>query len=146
MKVYYGILSFCVLKGNEEFKCKIDISIFINLRLKLLKNKENNKKICDIFHRSFKNIPYYVTSEVSLNRFYFALFDDGHTLKTLKLAYIVFLHTNSSNWKQQDTHKLLLHTYPHNTHVKVKRHTRGPWGAVASGSQECGCTQCKFRL
>ena len=51
---------------------KADISIFINLRylrLKLLKNKENNKKICDFFH-NFKNIPCYVTSEVSLKRFY----------------------------------------------------------------------------
>ena len=70
-----------------------DISIFSNLRylrLKLLKNKENNKKICDIFHHNFKNIPCYVTSEVSLKRFYFALFDDGLTLKTLKLAYIGF--------------------------------------------------------
>ena len=53
------------------------------LRLKLLKNKENNKKICHIFHHNFKNIPCYVMSEVSLNRFYFALFDDGLTLKAL---------------------------------------------------------------
>ena len=30
-------------------------------------------------------------SEVSLKRFYFALFDDGLTLKTLKLAFIGFL-------------------------------------------------------
>ena len=29
-------------------------------------------------------------SEVSLKRFYFALFDDGLTLKTLKLAFIGF--------------------------------------------------------
>ena len=58
------------------------------MRLKLLKNKENNKKICDIFH-NFKNI-HYVMSEISLKRFYFALFDDGLTLKTLKLAYISF--------------------------------------------------------
>ena len=50
---------------NEEFKCKIDISIFINLRYLLLENKENNKKICDIFHHNFNNFPY-VTSEVSL--------------------------------------------------------------------------------
>ena len=31
---------------------------------------------------------HYVMSEVSLKRFYFALFDDGLTLKTLKLAFI----------------------------------------------------------
>ena len=80
----------------EEFKiyAKTNISIFINLRylrFKLLKNKENNKKVCYIFH-NFKNIPCYVTREVSLKRFYFALFDDGliYTLKTLKLAYIGF--------------------------------------------------------
>ena len=30
-------------------------------------------------------------SEVSLKRFYFVLFDDGLTLKTLKLAFIGFL-------------------------------------------------------
>ena len=30
-------------------------------------------------------------SELSLERFYFALFDDGLTLKTLKLAFIGFL-------------------------------------------------------
>ena len=59
------------------------------LRLKLLKNKEN-KKICDICYHNFKNIPCYVTSKVSLKKKYFALFDDGLSLKTLKLAYISF--------------------------------------------------------
>ena len=53
--------------------------------------KQNNKKICHICHHNFKNIPCYVMSEVSLKRFYFALFDDGLTLKTLKLAIIGFL-------------------------------------------------------
>ena len=42
----------------EEFKLKKNnISTFINLRylrLKLLKNTENNKKICHIFHHKFK--------------------------------------------------------------------------------------------
>ena len=61
------------------------------MRLKLLKKrKKNAKNICDTFHHSFKNIPCFVTSEVSLKRFYFALFDNGLTLKTLKLAYIGF--------------------------------------------------------
>ena len=53
----------------KSLNAKTDISIFINLRylrLKLMKNKEDNKKICDIFHHGFKNIPCYVTSEVSL--------------------------------------------------------------------------------
>ena len=78
----------------KSLNSKTDVSIFINLRylrLKLLKNKENNMKICHIFHHNFKNIPCYVMSEVSLKRFYFALFDDGLTLKTLKLAFIGFL-------------------------------------------------------
>ena len=49
---------------------------FINLRylrLKLLKNKQNNKKLCDIFHHNFKIFlmyMYIVTSEVSLKRFF----------------------------------------------------------------------------
>ena len=56
----------------------------------MLKNKENNKKMCHIFHHNFKSIPCYVMSEVSLNRFYFVLSDEGLTLKTLKLGFIVF--------------------------------------------------------
>ena len=77
----------------KSLNSKTDISIFINLRysrLKLLKNKENNKKICHIFPHNFRNIPCYVMSEVSLKRFYFALFDDRLTLKTFKLAFIGF--------------------------------------------------------
>ena len=77
----------------KSLNSKTDISIFINLsylRLKMLNNRENNEKICHIFHHNFKNIPCYVMSEVSLKRFYFALFDDGLTLKTLKMAFIGF--------------------------------------------------------
>ena len=77
----------------KSLNSKTDISIFINLRylrLKLLKHKENNKKVCHISHHNFKNIPCYVMSEVSLKRFYFPLFDDGLTFKTLKLAFIGF--------------------------------------------------------
>ena len=88
----------------KSLNSKTDISIFINLRylrLKLLKNKDNNKKICHIFHHNFKNIPCYVMSEVSLKRFYFALFDDGLiTLKTLKLAFIVFFIQTLHIYKQ----------------------------------------------
>ena len=72
---------------------KTDISIFINVRylqLKLLKHKENNKKICHIVHHILKNIPCYVLSEVSLKRFYFALFNDGLTLKKLRLSVFEF--------------------------------------------------------
>ena len=90
---------------NEEFNSNIDISIFINLRylrLKLVKNTENNKKICHIFHHNFKNIPCYVMSEVSLKRFYFAIFDDGLniTLKTLKFGFEfkLFKYTRDLNF------------------------------------------------
>ena len=65
--------------------------MFINLRylrLKLLKIKEN------IIHHNFKNIPCYARSEVSLKRFYFALFD------TLKLAYIGFCIKTSYGFKE----------------------------------------------
>ena len=61
---------------NEEFKFKnrYTVSIFINLRylrLNLLKNKENHKKICHIFHHNFKSTPCYVMSEVSLKKVLF---------------------------------------------------------------------------
>ena len=93
----------------KSLNSKTDISIFINLRylrLKLLKNKENNKKICHIFHHNFKNIPCYVRSEVSLKRFYFALFDDGLTLKTLTLPFIRFLIQTLHNY---DDHTHIFH-------------------------------------
>ena len=49
-------------------QAKTDKSIFVKLRylrLKLLKYKENNKKISDTFDHNFKNNPWYVMSEVS---------------------------------------------------------------------------------
>ena len=42
------------------------------------------------FSLEVKNIPCYVMSEVSFNRLYFALLNDGLILKTLKFAYIGF--------------------------------------------------------
>ena len=68
----------------KSLNSKADISRFISLRylqLKLLKLKENNKKVCHIFHHNFKNIPCYAMSEVSLKMFDFALFYDGHLKK-----------------------------------------------------------------
>ena len=79
--------------ANEEFKCKIRYIHFYQFEIfaiKAAENKENNKKICDMFHHNLTNIPCYVTSEVSLKRICFPLFDDGLILKTLKLAYIGF--------------------------------------------------------
>ena len=81
----------------KSFNSKPDISIYQFWDIcdtKLLKNKENYKKICHIFHHNFKNIPCYVMSEVSLKFEYFALFDDELTLTTLKLAFIGFLIQN----------------------------------------------------
>ena len=49
----------------KRFIAKRVISIYVNLRylrLKLLKYKENNKKICDTFDHSFENIPLYIMS------------------------------------------------------------------------------------
>ena len=61
------------------------ISIFVNLRylkFKLLKYKEN-KKICNAFDHNFKNIPLYIMSNVSLERYYFVLYDGALILKML---------------------------------------------------------------
>ena len=94
MVIYDPVLAVAFSKNHDKLKslnAKTNISIFIILRylwLKLLKNKESNKKICGILHHNFKNIPCYVTSEVSLKRFYCALFDDGLILKALNLAYM----------------------------------------------------------
>ena len=84
----------------KSLNSKTDIYQFFSnlryLRLKTLKNKENKKKICHIFH-NFQNVPCYVMSVVSLKQFYFALFDDGLTLETLKNGvYRLFFNSNSS--------------------------------------------------
>ena len=66
----------------EEFNLKnryINFYQFEIFAIKAAEKKKNDKKICHIFHHNFKNIPCYVMSEVSLKRFYFALFDDGLT-------------------------------------------------------------------
>ena len=54
-----------------------------------IKAAEKQRKYVIFFIITSKNSPCYVMSEV-LKRFYFALFDDGLTFKTLKLAYIGF--------------------------------------------------------
>ena len=64
-------------------------SILVNLRylkFKLLKYKENNKKICNTFDHNFKNIPLYIMRKVSLERYYFVLYDGALTLKMSKMA------------------------------------------------------------
>ena len=73
----------------KSLKCKNRYQFFCHFRylqLKLLNKRENNN--CDIFNHNLKNVSCY--NEKLLKRFYFALFDDGLTLKTLALAYIGF--------------------------------------------------------
>ena len=70
------------------------IHFCLSLRLKLLRSKENDKIF--FFHPNFKDIiPCYVTSEVSLIRFYFVLSDDGLTLNLWNWRNW-FLHSKSS--------------------------------------------------
>ena len=68
-------------------------SILVNLRylrFKLLKNKENNKKMCNTFDHNFKNIPLYIMRKVSLERYYFVLYNGALTLKISKMALYPF--------------------------------------------------------
>ena len=78
----------------KSFIAKRVISILVNLRylrFKLLKYKENNKKICNTFDHNFKNIPLYnIMSNVSLERYYFVLYDGAFTLKMSKMALNAF--------------------------------------------------------
>ena len=77
----------------KSFIAKRVISILVNLRylrFKLLKYKENNKKICNTFDHNFKNIPLYIMSNVSLERYYFVLYDGALTLKMSKMALNAF--------------------------------------------------------
>ena len=77
----------------KSFIAKRVISILVNLRylrFKLLKYKENNKKICNTFDHNFKNIPLYIMSNVSLERYYFVLYDGALTLEMSKMALNAF--------------------------------------------------------
>ena len=77
----------------KSFIAKRVISYLVNLRylrFKLLKYKENNKKICNTFDHNFKNIPLYIMSNVSLERYYFVLYDGALTLKMSKMALNAF--------------------------------------------------------
>ena len=53
---------------------------------KLFKYKENNTKICNTFDHNFKNIPLYTMRKVSLERYYFVLYDGALTLKMSKMV------------------------------------------------------------
>ena len=73
----------------KSFIAKRVKSILVNLRylrFKLLKYKENNKKICNTFDHNFKNTPLYIMSKVSFERYYFVLYDGVLNLKMSKMA------------------------------------------------------------
>ena len=75
------------------------LSILVNLRYlrsKLLKYKEKNKKIFSTFDNNFKNIPLYIMRKVSLERYYFVLYDGALSLKMSKMALNPFCDKNSS--------------------------------------------------
>ena len=77
---------------SMSFIAKRVISILVNLRylrFKLLKYEEN-KKICNTFDHNFKHIPLYVMRNVSLERYYFVLYDGALTLKMSKMALNAF--------------------------------------------------------
>ena len=91
----------------KSFIAKRVISILVNLRylrFKLLKCKENNKKICNTFD-NVKNIPLYIMRKVSIERYYFFLYDGALTLIMSKMAlnpfcdetlHIQLIFTNTS--------------------------------------------------
>ena len=73
----------------KSFIAKRLNSILVNLRylrFKLLKYKENNKKNCNTFDHNFKNIPLYIMRKVSLERYYFVLYDCALTSQISKMA------------------------------------------------------------
>ena len=64
-------------------------SILINLRylrFKLLKYKKIRRKFVITFDHNFKNIPLFIMRKVSLERYYFVLYDGALTLKMSKMA------------------------------------------------------------
>ena len=46
--------------------------------------------MCNTFDHNFKNIPLYIMSNVSLERYYFVLYDGALTLKMSKMALNAF--------------------------------------------------------
>ena len=76
-------------KHLKSFIAKRVNSILVNLRylrFKLLKYKENNKKTWYTFDHNFKNIPFYIMRKVSLEKYYFVLYNGALTLKISKMV------------------------------------------------------------
>ena len=64
-----------ITKHMQSLNSKTDTYInfykFEIFAIKAAEKKENNKKICHIFHHNFKNIPCYIMSELSLKNVLF---------------------------------------------------------------------------
>ena len=74
---------------------KTDKYIFVKLRylpLKIKKNKENDKNFCVTFDHNFKNIPLYVMSNISFERYNFILCDSYLISKMSKMDLSVFAY------------------------------------------------------
>ena len=94
--MYHRVLYVCafsryaynaLLYHSIEHFCKSSILVNLRyLRFKLLKYKENNKKICKTFYHNFKNIPLYIMRKVSLEMYYFVLYDCAITSQMSKMA------------------------------------------------------------
>ena len=77
----------------KSFIAKCNISILVNLRyfrFKLVKYKENYKKICNTFNHNCKSIPLYIKSNVSLERYYFVLSNGALTSEMSKMVLNAF--------------------------------------------------------
>ena len=72
---------------------KPDKSILVKLRylrLKIKKNRENDKNYFLTFGHNFKNIPLHVMSNIPFERYYFVLYDRYLTPKMSEMDLSVF--------------------------------------------------------
>ena len=95
-------LPYVALAGHmKSFIAQRVIPILVNLRylrFKLLKYKENYKKICNTFDHNFKNIPLYIMRKVSLGRYCFVLYNGALTLKFQKWRLTRFCDKKNSSY------------------------------------------------
>ena len=140
------MISYTLPIDMKSFIAKRVISILVNLRylrFKLLKYKENNKKICYTFDHNFKNIPLYIMSNVSLERYYFVLYDGALTLKMSKMALNAFCDKTLHNIYSGIHYcsRMLQHYLPnHVGQVKIIR-----WASNHSSLLPIRATEC-FKL
>ena len=115
----------------EEVKCKNWYVHFYQFEIFAIKAAEKqNKKLCDNFHHNFKNVPCYVTSEVSLKMFYFALFDDGLTFDLLWNWRILGFCIQSLHMYSESLTIKFLPFWEEMMHHTVPRGTIDMWGTL----------------